>query len=92
MLVHPEKATIITQAACVLHNIIMTKESILTNIHNEIETTTLQVYQEDIDRPTKLRSSQEAIEIREKCKTYFNSEAGSVPMAKYICYLKKINN
>lgn len=79
MLVHPEKATLITQAAYVLHNIIMDKESTLTDIHNEIETITLQVYQEDIDRPTKLRPTREAIEIHEKCMTYFNSEAGSVP-------------
>jgi hypothetical protein len=55
MLVHPDKATVITQAACVLHNIIMDKESNLTDIHNEIETTTLHVYQEDSDRPTNRR-------------------------------------
>jgi len=39
MLVNPEKATIITQAACVLHNLIMDKEHKLTDIHNEMETT-----------------------------------------------------
>jgi len=39
MLVNPEKATIITQAACVLHNLIMDKEHNLTDIHNEMETT-----------------------------------------------------
>jgi hypothetical protein len=79
MLVHPDKATIITQTACVLHNIIMDKESNLTDIHNEIETTTLQVYHEDSDRPTNRRPSREAIEIREKFMTYFNSGIGSVP-------------
>lgn len=79
MLVHPDKAAVITQAACVLHNIIMDKESNLTDIHSEIETTTLQVYQEDNDRPTNRRPSREAIEIREKFMAYFNSEIGSVP-------------
>lgn len=43
MLVHPDKAAVIKQAACALHNIIMDKERNLTDIHNEIETTTLQV-------------------------------------------------
>jgi len=79
MLVHLDKAAVITQAACVLHNIIMDKEINLTDIHSEIETTTLQVYQEDSDQPTNRRPSREAIEIREKFMSYFNSEIGSVP-------------
>jgi len=79
MLVHPDKAAVITQAAYTLHNIIKDKESNLTDIHNDIETTTLQVYQEDSDRTTNRRLSREAIEIREKCMAYFNSEIVSVP-------------
>ncbi|VVC27043.1 Hypothetical protein CINCED_3A000890 [Cinara cedri] len=79
MLVHPDKATIITQAACVLHNIIMDKESTLADIHNEIKNTTLQAYQDDIDQPTNRRPTREAIEIRDKFMIYFNSKAGSVP-------------
>lgn len=36
MLVGPEKPTKITRAICVLHNLIMTREVNLTEIHNEI--------------------------------------------------------
>ena len=39
MLVNPEKAPKITQAACVLENFIMDNEHNLTDIHNEIEIT-----------------------------------------------------
>lgn len=67
MLICPDKAAIITQATCIaayyLHNIIMDKKSNLTDIHNEIETTTLQVYEDDSDQPTNRGPSREAIEI-----------------------------
>jgi len=79
MLVNPEKATIITQAACVLHNLIMDKEHNLTDIHNEMETTSSRLYQEDMNRPTSRKPTTAAIGIREKFMKYFNSEIGSVP-------------
>jgi len=84
MLVNPEKATIITQAACVLHNLIMDKEHNLTDIHNEMETNSSRVNQEDIiNKPTNRRPPREAIDIREKFMKYFNSEKGSVPIVPW---------
>lgn len=79
MLSHPEKASTITQAAYLLHNLITDKEKILIDIHNELETITAQVYPEDTTRFTNRRSIIEAIDIHEKFMKYFNSEIGSVP-------------
>lgn len=61
----------------------------MTDIHDEIETTTLQVYQEDSDRPTNRTPSREAIEICEKFMIYFNSEIGSVPWQNIYIILNK---
>jgi hypothetical protein len=78
MLVQPDRATIITQAACVLHNLIIDKESdFQIDIQNEIETTCSQPYQE-VNRPTNHRPTIEAINIRAQFMQYFNSEIGSV--------------
>lgn len=60
-------------------NLIMDKEHNLTDIHNEMETTSSWVNQEDINKPTNRRPPREAIDIREKFMKYFNSEKGSVP-------------
>lgn len=79
MLVNPEKATIITQAACVLHNLIMDKEHNLNDIHNEMEKISSRVNHEDINKPTNRRPTTEVIDIRKKFMIYFNSEIGSVP-------------
>lgn len=78
MLIHPDKTTIVTQATCVLYNLIMDKENFLTEIHKEMETTTLRVYQEDTNRPINRRPPREAMDIREKFMKYFNSEIESV--------------
>jgi len=57
----------------------MDKEHNLTDIHNEMETTSSRVNQEDTNKPTNCRPPREAIDIREKFMKYFNSEYGSVP-------------
>jgi hypothetical protein len=78
MLVQPDRSTIITQAACVLHNLIIDKESdIQIDIQNQIETTCSLPYQE-VNRPTNHKPTREAINIREQFMQYFNSEIGSV--------------
>jgi len=77
MLVGPEKATKITRAICVLHNLIMTKEVNLTEIHNEIENHHNQI---EIRNESNIvhhnRSSIAAIEQRNKFMDFFNSENG----------------
>lgn len=88
MLVNPEKATIITQAACVLHNLIMDKEQNLTDIHNEMETTSSRVYQEYITKPTNRRLPREAMDIRLKVYEIFQLGNRISSMAKCIHCLK----
>jgi len=79
MLVSPEKATKMTQAICVLHNLIMTREVNLAQVHNEIENNH---YQLEIRNEANIvhynRSSVTAIQQRNKCMDFFNTENGSV--------------
>lgn len=80
MLVGPEKATKITRAICVLHNLIMTREVNLTEIHNEIENHHNQIeIRNEANIVHHNRSSVAAIEQRNKFMDFFNSENGSVP-------------
>jgi hypothetical protein len=80
MLVFPEKATIITKACCILHNIIMDKEGAPSEIQDELQLQTTQtVAQSQITSKPINRSSTAAMDIREKFMNYFNSDIGSVP-------------
>jgi hypothetical protein len=80
MLVFPEKATIITKAYCILHNLIMDKEGVPTEIQDELQLQTIQTVTQNqlTSRPIN-RASTAAMDIREKFMNYFNSDIGSVP-------------
>jgi len=80
MLVFPEKATIITKACCILHNIIMDKEGAPSEIQDELQLQTTQtVAQSQITSRPINRASTAAMDIREKFMNYFNSDIGAVP-------------
>lgn len=80
MLVGPEKATKITRAICVLHDLIMTREVNLTEIHNEIENHHNQIeIRNEANIVHHNRSSIAAIEQLNKFMDFFNSENVSVP-------------
>ncbi|XP_029340895.1 putative nuclease HARBI1 [Acyrthosiphon pisum] len=80
MLVFPEKATIITKACCILHNIIMDKEGAPSEIQDELQLqTTQKVVQSQITSRPINRASTAAMDIREKFMNYFNSDIGAVP-------------
>ncbi|XP_026819313.1 uncharacterized protein LOC113557976 [Rhopalosiphum maidis] len=80
MLVFPEKATIITKACYILHNIIMDKEGASSEIHDELQLQTTQtVAKSQITSRSINRASTAAMDIREKFMNYFNSDIGAVP-------------
>jgi len=79
MLVFPEKATIITKACCILHNIIMDKEGAPSEIHDELQLQTTQTVAKSQITSRPIRASTAAMDIREKFMNYFNSDIGAVP-------------
>lgn len=78
MLVFPEKASIIVKACCLLHNIIMDREGVLSEIQDELQLETTQTARQITSRPIN-RVYTAAMDIREKFMNYFNSDIGSVP-------------
>ncbi|KAL4111864.1 hypothetical protein QTP88_015741 [Uroleucon formosanum] len=78
MLVFPDKTTIITKAGCILHNIIMDKEGVPSEIQDELQLQTTQTVHQITSKPIN-RASTTAMDIREKFMNYFNSDIGSVP-------------
>lgn len=80
MFVGSEKTTKITQAICVLRNLITTREVSLAEVYNEIENNHDQL---DIRNETNIvhhnKFSIAAIEQRNKCMDFFNIKNGSVP-------------
>lgn len=75
MLVHPDFATSITSACCVLHNMIRKKEGTLADVHDEM----INIEACDLQRETtRARASRAAYQVRENFADYFISPAGSV--------------
>lgn len=66
MLVFPEKASIITKACCILHNIITDKEGVPSEIQDKLQFETAQTVaqRQTTSRPIN-KSSTGAIDIRE---------------------------
>ena len=75
MLVGPEKATTITLACCILHNIVREKEGTLQDIHEEL----LQhEHGNDTTQHADRGKSNTGLNVRNNFLTYFNSSEGAV--------------
>lgn len=84
MLVHPDFATIITLACCVLHNMIRKKEGIINDVHSEM----INVEECDVSRePIRAIASRNAYQVRENFVDYFISPIGSVSWQEFMARL-----
>lgn len=89
MLLSPDKAGIVTMAACILHNFIRKKEGTITDICNELGEFCIPISSvndnEATSRSTNIRSTSIALTVRKEFLKYFNSKEGSVAWQdKYI--------
>lgn len=77
MLLEPHKATDITLACCILHNVIREREGAIRDVHEEL----LRLIEDEEDENISHNTSRSvaAINIRDKFVDYFNSEEGAVP-------------
>lgn len=76
MLLDPRKATTVTLACCILHNIIREKDGTVSDIHEELLT---QGFDNENTRNFNPNRSNAGVDIRNEFLHYFNSFEGSVP-------------
>lgn len=89
MLVSPEKATTITLACCILHNIVREKEGTLQDIHEEL----LQHEDEnDATQHVDHGKSNTGLNVRNNFVTYFNSREGAVQWQARLAHINEIHN
>ena len=71
----PDKVTLFTMTACVLHNMIRDREGTLADIHAALEELAVEDFENDgaLFRPTT-----SALNVRHNYMEFFNSSRGSV--------------
>lgn len=82
MLLDPDKATDITLACCILHNVILEKEGRMCDIHEEL----LQLTEDSDEMPMSIRRSAAALTVRDKFVQFFNSPEGAIPWQDRCAY------
>lgn len=82
MLLGPEKATSITLACCILHNLIREKEGKISDIHEEL----LQLQETTEEISLSNRRSTASLTVRDNFLKYFVSPEGAVPWQDKFAY------
>lgn len=83
MLLDPEKATNVTLACCILHNIVREREGVLRDVHEEL----LDVTVDDEIMENSIARSVVGINVRDDFMRFFNSAEGAVPWQERYAYV-----